>query len=197
MLINIVVRCNGKSLGVKGVCLRLRGRGPAATTAAAPTIPASRFQGVMTTKVGETDAESDALEDADYQALGDFRRAIREFLAFSAEGAKANGLTSQQHQALLAIRTHQGAEAMSVGELAACLLIKNHSAIGLTARAGVRPALGIVCRSARALVELTPAGALALQSISIRNLGQLNRESRTLEGVLKTTRKLSRRPAAE
>src|ERR1700758_132311 len=74
------------------------------------------------------------LEAADYQSLGEFRRAIRDFLAFSEESAREQGVTAQQHQALLAIRAHIGPEAMSIGELADCLLIKNHSAVGLVAR---------------------------------------------------------------
>src|SRR5438067_7925486 len=71
------------------------------------------------------------LRDPDYKALGDFRRALREFLAFSDDAAREHGLTSQQHQALLAIRSHTGPEPMSVGELAQCLMIRNHSAVGL------------------------------------------------------------------
>lgn len=150
----------------------------------------------MTVKTGSAPPESGLLEDADYQALGDFRRAIREFLAFSAEGALALGLTSQQHQALLAIKTHQGEEAMSVGELADCLLIKNHSAIGLITRLvdrGFARRLESQLDRRRALTELTPAGTQALQAISVRNLGQLKSATRTLEGLLRTTRKLSAR----
>jgi DNA-binding MarR family transcriptional regulator len=152
-------------------------------------------QSLMTTKATQTGSDGQALEEADYKALGDFRRAIREFLEFSAEGAQAHGMTSQQHQALLAIKTHQGEEAMSVGELADCLLIKNHSAIGLVSRLAER---GFARRlesdldRRRALVALTPAGAQALQAISVRNLGQLKRATRILEGILRTTRRISR-----
>jgi len=78
--------------------------------------------------------QGDALTDDDYQALGEFRRAIRQFLAFSEEGARAYGLTSQQHQALLAIKAHRGPDPISIGDLAQCLLIKNHSAVELVAR---------------------------------------------------------------
>lgn len=136
------------------------------------------------------------LDDFDYRALADFRRAIREFLQFSAEGALSHGLTSQQHQALLAIKAHEGAEAISIGELAETLLIKNHSAIGLVMRLESR---GFAARREssrdrrRALVELTPTGAQALEAISVRNLGQLKRASRILEGVLRATRKLKSR----
>jgi DNA-binding MarR family transcriptional regulator len=133
------------------------------------------------------------MSEGDYKALGDFRRAMRTFLAFSAEGAREHGLTSQQHQALLAVRTHTGPEAMTIGELADCLLIKNHSAIGLVARLVER---GLADRTTsqndrrRVLVELTPAGAEVLEIISVRNLAQLNRAAEILAGILKTTRKM-------
>lgn len=148
----------------------------------------------MTKDSGLTDSEASLLGDADYQALGDFRRAIREFLAFSEEGARAQGLTSQQHQALLAIRTHRGEEAMSVGELADCLLIKNHSAIGLVARLterGFARRLNSLVDRRRALVELTPAGAQALHAISVRNLSRLKRATKILESIVRTTRRVA------
>lgn len=138
-------------------------------------------------------AEARRLGDADYQALADFRRAMREFLTFSAEGATDHGLTSQQHQALLAIRAHRGEEPISVGALAECLSIKNHSAIGLVARLVDR---GVAVRSTsaidrrRSLVELTPAGHSALEEISLRNLERLGVAATILEGLLKTTRRL-------
>lgn len=107
------------------------------------------------------------LSEDDYRALGGFRRAIRDFLAFSEGEAVEHGLTSQQHQALLAIRAHSGAEPMTVGELAQALLIKSHSAAGLVARLEERD---LVLRRAsdldgrRALLELRPRGEDLLES---------------------------------
>jgi DNA-binding MarR family transcriptional regulator len=116
------------------------------------------------------------LANADYQALGAFRQALRRFLAFSEEGARALKLTPQQHQALLAVRAHVGPMAMSVGELADCLMIKNHSALGLVDRLIER---GLISRATspvdrrRVLLSLTPEGAELLETISRNNLGQL------------------------
>ncbi|HEY0648080.1 MarR family winged helix-turn-helix transcriptional regulator [Phenylobacterium sp.] len=116
------------------------------------------------------------LTTPDYQALGAFRLALRRFLAFSEAGARALGLTPQQHQALLAIRAHAGLKAMSVGELAESLLIKNHSALGLVDRLVER---GLLVRAAaphdrrRVALTLTEAGAQALETISRNNLGKL------------------------
>lgn len=152
----------------------------------------------MTTAADPPDSPSEraGLDDADYLALGDFRLAIRRFLAFSAQGASDLGLTSNQHQALLAIKTHRGEEPISVGELADSLLIKNHSAFGLVSRLVQR---GFAERSEslvdrrRAIVTLTPAGEAVLEAISMRNLGELRRATRILETILKTTRKLGAR----
>ena len=44
------------------------------------------------------------LDDADYQALARFRFALRVFLRFSEDAARAAGLTPNQHQLLLAVR---------------------------------------------------------------------------------------------
>lgn len=74
------------------------------------------------------------LDDADYGALAEFRRSIREFLSFSEEAAKKSGLTPQQHQAILAIRGTSAEGGFSVGDLAAHLLIQHHSAVELTNR---------------------------------------------------------------
>jgi len=116
------------------------------------------------------------LTTPDYQALGAFRLALRRFLAFSEAGAHSLGLTPQQHQALLAVRAHTGPTAMSVGELAGCLLIKNHSALGLVERLVER---GLLVRSPaahdrrRVELSLTEAGAQSLEAISRSNLGKL------------------------
>ncbi len=73
------------------------------------------------------------LREEDYQALAEFRYALREFLAFSEGRAAEYGLSPQQHQALLVIRAAK-AETASVGYVATRLLLKPHSASGLVDR---------------------------------------------------------------
>lgn len=134
------------------------------------------------------------LGDQDYRALANFRRAIRGFLVFSAEGAAERGLSSQQHQALLAIRAHVGDEAMSIGELAADLGIKNHSAIGLVERladGGYAKRSPSALDRRRVLVTLTPAGQTVLEEISLRNLAQFGEASTILGQLLQTTKMLA------
>jgi|SRR6185312_7686841 len=76
----------------------------------------------------------DKLDIADYRALAQFRRSLRQFLAFSEKAANGAGLTSAQHQALLAIMGLSGGEPVTVGALARQLGIKPHSAVGLADR---------------------------------------------------------------
>jgi DNA-binding MarR family transcriptional regulator len=144
-------------------------------------------------KTSEKAPMTPQLDPTVYQSLGEFRRAIRDFLAFSEESAGEQGVTSQQHQALLAIKAHLGPEPMSIGELAESLLIKNHSAVGLVARLVER---GLVSRHAsesdrrRVLLALEPRGEDALAQISHNNLGKLAVTAKSLRRVLAMLRKL-------
>src|SRR3546814_9226771 len=67
-----------------------------------------------------------ALADADYAALADFRHALRQFQAFSEARATEQGLTPQQHQALLTIRA-AAPDVPSVGHVAERLMLKPRS----------------------------------------------------------------------
>src|SRR5258708_29806619 len=74
------------------------------------------------------------LSKQEYEALAEFRYALRQFVAFSEAEARSVGLTARQHQALLAIRGFAGREAVTVGELAEQLHIQPPSAVGLVNR---------------------------------------------------------------
>jgi DNA-binding MarR family transcriptional regulator len=71
---------------------------------------------------------------ADYQALANFRYALREFLAFSGSAAKGVGLTPQQHQAMLSIIGAPEGQVVTIGFLAKRMLLKHHSAVELVDR---------------------------------------------------------------
>lgn len=134
---------------------------------------------------------------ADYQALGAFRHALRKFLAFSAAGAEAQGLTIQQHQALLAIKAHPGPDAMSVGELAQSLLIKNHSAgelVGRLAERGLAERRPSPEDRRRVLLAITPQGEVVLEVISRSNLGKLKRSVPAFADLLRALDELELPP---
>ena len=108
----------------------------------------------------------------DYERLADFRYALRRFLEFSQSAAKAAGLTPQQHQALLAIKGHRGTLGMSVGELAARLIVRQ-----------VDPEDG-----RRARLVLTSTAEALLESLSASHLEELRRAGPELERLLTAVR---------
>jgi DNA-binding MarR family transcriptional regulator len=76
--------------------------------------------------------EAAGLGPAEYRTLAAFRYMLRRFLAFSDVAASAVGLTQQQYQALLVMKSRPGL--LSISELASQLLVKHHSAVGLVDR---------------------------------------------------------------
>ena len=75
-----------------------------------------------------------APDAVDYEALAQFRYRLRRFLAFSDMKAKNAGVTSQQYQALLAIKGFSSRAPMFVGELSRLLLVKHHTTVELADR---------------------------------------------------------------
>jgi len=75
------------------------------------------------------------LTDEEYQRLLELRTGLRRFLRWSEEQAAAAGLTSAQHQLLLAIRGHRNPDGPTIGDVAGYLLLRHHSAVGLIDRA--------------------------------------------------------------
>ena len=74
------------------------------------------------------------LSQADYETLAAFRRALRAFADFSTKAARQVGLTTHQHQALLAIKGCPASIPMTVGHLAEELHVAPHTAAELVAR---------------------------------------------------------------
>lgn len=114
----------------------------------------------------------------DYQLLADFRHVLARFLAFSAEAVQAAGLAPRQHQALLAIKGYPGGGAVTVGDLAARLVIRHHSAVELVDRmvesGFLRRQIDARDRR-RAIVALTPAGERVLAALSSVHRAELRR----------------------
>ena len=117
------------------------------------------------------------LTDEDYRTLAAIRHAIKRFIHFSEEAARAAQLTPQQHQALLAIRA-ENSLSMTVGELSEFLLIQPHSASELVNRLEV---LGLVERQSddqdrRVMrIHLTDEAEAVLVSLSMTHRDELRR----------------------
>lgn len=118
------------------------------------------------------------MRDADYEALAQFRFQVRSFLAFSEAAAQRQGLTPQQHQALLGIKGFVRPGPATVGDVARFLLIRHHSAVELINRMAK---LGLINRVAdpedarRVRLKLTRKGEQKLLALSRANLDELQR----------------------
>jgi DNA-binding MarR family transcriptional regulator len=127
------------------------------------------------------------LGEADYTALAHFRRSLRLFLSFSEQVARANGLTPQQHQAILAIRALADENGLSVGGLARHLIIQPHSAAELLNRL---EGAGLIDRSAGeadrrcVMVKLTARADRLLRKLSRMHVVELRRRAPELVGAL-------------
>jgi len=84
--------------------------------------------------VPKRNPDSSALSSADYARLASFRYALRSFLHFSESAAARVGLTGQQYQAMLVVRSRGESAPVSINDLAHELLIRHNSAVGLADR---------------------------------------------------------------
>jgi DNA-binding MarR family transcriptional regulator len=118
----------------------------------------------------------ETLSHGDYEALANLRYTLRRFVDFSASAALEEGLPTQQHQALLAIKGHPADRPMTIGMLASRLLIAPHTATELVGRLG---AAGLVVRHAdledkrRQTLELTEKAEAVLLRLSAVHLKEI------------------------
>jgi DNA-binding MarR family transcriptional regulator len=137
------------------------------------------------------------LRDADYRALAAFRYALRQFLRFSENAARAAGLTPAQHQLLLAVRGFDGPNAPTVADVAERLQLRHHSAGELVKRA---VALGLLrqtidARDARVRrLELTARGGRTLEALTRLHRRELARFRTELSPLLARARSARSRP---
>jgi DNA-binding MarR family transcriptional regulator len=131
------------------------------------------------------DPRDDPLNDSEFEALAAFRYELRRFFAFSESKARAEGLTVQQHQALLTIRG-EPSEA-SIGTVAERLLIEHHSASELVKRLVAR---GLLVRERdpqdrrRVTLRLTQEAQEILSRLSSIHRSEIERMQPTLSRLL-------------
>ena len=129
------------------------------------------------------------MAQSDYVALAAFRHALLGFLHFSAEAARGEKLSPQQHQALLAVKGFAKGEALTIGELADRLYLKHHSAVGLVDRLEKRK---LIKRSPsekdrrKVLIRLTSQGEALIARLSASHRAELRRIGPELRQWLET-----------
>lgn len=118
-----------------------------------------------------------------YRAMADFRYAIRRYLNFSEQAARAAGLEPQQYQALQALKGLPPGQKATIGALAKRLLVRHHSAVELFKRLEVkRLTRRYRSRSDRreVLLRLAPRGERLLRQLAFTHRAELHSAGRTL-----------------
>jgi DNA-binding MarR family transcriptional regulator len=136
---------------------------------------------------GRRTGRARTVTQTEYEALAEFRRALRAFLSFSEAAAERVGLTPRQHQALLAIRGNPGGAPLGVGALAADLQVRHHSAVGLVdrlSRAGLVVRHHATGDRRQVLVSLTSAGERLLGRLSSVHRDELRQLGPRLRALL-------------
>lgn len=127
-----------------------------------------------------------------FMGLAGFRYALRHFVAASEQINREAGVTQQQYQAMLAIKTWPG-ESMSMKDLAEQLLLTHHAAVQLVDRlakadlAGREPSLE---DRRSVLVKLTANGDALLDRLAAKHLQEILRQEPLLAQSLRRLKRM-------
>jgi DNA-binding MarR family transcriptional regulator len=137
--------------------------------------------------VSTSKAAGPSLSPAALQQLAEFRYKIRQFLHFSEEAARQNGIEPQQHQLMLAIKGLPQELRPTVTVLSSRLCLRHHSTVELIDRLVER---GAVTRRhgdqdrREVLVEITPHGEELLRRLSVLHWQELQTSGPALSDAL-------------
>jgi DNA-binding MarR family transcriptional regulator len=127
-----------------------------------------------------------------YEGLAGFRLALRRFLATSEVLCREAGVTPQQYQAMLAIKTRPG-ETLAMKDLAEQLLLTPHAAVQLVdrlARAGLARRKPSTEDRRSVCIELTEVGEGLLDKVATAHLQEMLRQEPQLSASLKRLKQL-------
>jgi DNA-binding MarR family transcriptional regulator len=133
-----------------------------------------------------SDAKETEFAAADYTKLLGFRTALRRFLHWSEDEARAAGLTPAQHQLLLAIKGHPGEGPPTIGDISEHLVLNHHRAVELIGRAADA---GLVDRERDSddhrvvHLRLTPLAEDRIENLSRLHLDELRQLAPMLDSL--------------
>ena len=133
------------------------------------------------------------LDSERYQGLAGIRYALRRFVAASEVINREAGVTQQQYQAMLAIKT-RSSDAMPVKELAEQLLLTHHAAVQLVnrlAKAGFAERSPSTEDRRSVLLTLTPAGEALLDRLAAKHLDEMLKQEPLLSRSLRRLKRLA------
>lgn len=123
-----------------------------------------------------------------YRQIAEFRYRIRQFLHFSEEVARANGIEPRQHQLLLAIKGLPEGTRPTITALSERLCLRHHSTVELVDRLVSHAAivrLHSAEDSREILLELTPHGEELLRKLSVLHWEELQNSGPALADWLR------------
>lgn len=133
------------------------------------------------------------LDPEKYHGLAGMRVALRKFVAASEVINREAGITQQQYQAMLAIKTRQN-QVMSVKELAEQLLLSHQATVQLVnrlAKAGLAERYPSAEDRRSVLLKLTPAGATLLDDLATKHLEEMLRQEPLLSRSLRRLKRFA------
>lgn len=133
-----------------------------------------------------------ALDAECFESLAGFRTSLRRFLAASEAISRQAGVTPQQYQAMLAIKTRPGAT-MAMKELAEQLLLTHHAAVQMMdrlSRAGLASRQASTEDRRLVLLKLTAKGEDLLDRLAEMHMEVIVRQEPALSASLRQLRKI-------
>lgn len=133
------------------------------------------------------------LTQEDFEAMAEFRHGMRKFLRFSKdELAQHARLTTEQYEAMLALRAFADQRGLTVGQLSERLQVKHHTAVTLVNKLVQREVAtrthGTKDRR-EVYVNLTPKGTELLEKTAAVHRKEIRRRSNELIEALKRLQK--------
>ena len=133
------------------------------------------------------------IDSDQFRGLSGFRFALRRFLAASEAINREAGITQQQYQALLAIKTSDSAR-MTMTDLADQLLLTHHAAVQMVdrlARAGLAERRHSDRDRRVVLLFLTHKGDALINELAARHLAEMQRQEPQLRRSLNQLKRLT------
>lgn len=137
-----------------------------------------------------------ALDPEKYHGLAGMRIALRRFVAASEVISREAGITQQQYQAMLAIKTRPY-EAMTMKELAEQLLLSHQATVQLVdrlAKCGLAKRYPSEEDRRSVLLKLTRAGEVLLDDLATKHLEEMLRQEPLLSASLERLKSLAPDP---
>jgi DNA-binding MarR family transcriptional regulator len=132
-------------------------------------------------------ARKQPLQTSDYVRLASFRWALRRFMHFSETETARVGLTGQQYQVMLILRSRAGSAAVTINDVAREMFIRHNSAVGMVDRLA---ALGLLLRAAvpddrrKVSLRLTAEGERVLARLASIHRQKLRRIGPDIHRIL-------------